>query len=386
MKILIVSHYLLPHVGGIENVVYNQASELSKLGCDVTIITSNISSKTEISIIGKIKIIRVRALNWFENWFGIPYPIFSPELYGIMSRLVRDHDLIQIHGHIYLSSILACLFSKKYHKIFFLTQHNTYIEYKSILLRCLETILDKTIGLYTLQSADKIVVVSNRTRDYVNSIILNPKKIITLYNGIDTSQFYPIKNKDDLKSNFKFLGKFVCLTIRRITFKNGINTFLETAKKFVANKNIIFVLGGTGTDLSKVKKYIMDHKLSNVILTGYIKPELLPLYYRASDLFILPSVKGEGFPLVVLESFASGVPVIATKSGGQEEIIRDSLSGYLVEVNNVKQIFDKVNYLYKNTKILHKMSINCRNIINNGYSWEINVKKLYKLYQKEMTK
>jgi glycosyltransferase involved in cell wall biosynthesis len=382
MKILIVSHYFLPHIGGIENVTYHQAKELTKLGHQVTIVTSKISTEPRESYLGQIKIIRIQAINIFEDYFGIPYPIFLPEIFITVYKEIKHYDVIHLHGHVYLSSLIACIWAKYFKKKIVLTQHNTFIEHTNIFLQLIEYFFDKTIGLFTFKAADVILTDSNKTKLYVESILKTPqKKIITLYNGIDSDIFYPVKNKSVIKKRLGINAKFVCLCIRRITFKNGIDTFLDTVKLCNKSKDITFVLGGTGPDSPKVEKFITDNNLSNLIVKGYIDDKTLPDYYRCSDVFILPSKKGEGFPLVVFEAFSSGIPVISTQSGGQEEIIKNNVNGYIVEVDNPNQIAERIMYLNNHNLLLNKMSVNCRKLVMSGYSWVKNTEKLAKFFQ-----
>jgi glycosyltransferase involved in cell wall biosynthesis len=63
---------------------------------------------------------------------------------------------------------------------------------------------------------------------------------------------------------------------------------------------------------------------------GFVPDDELVDWYRAADLFILPSKSGEGMPMVVLEAFASALPVIATRAGGQVEMIDEGDTGWLI--------------------------------------------------------
>ena len=83
MKILIATHYFLPHKGGIEFVAYNQAKELVKKGHQVTIVSSKIGNEPEEEIMDGIKVRRVKAWNYFEDKQGVPYPIYSPKIFSV---------------------------------------------------------------------------------------------------------------------------------------------------------------------------------------------------------------------------------------------------------------------------------------------------------------
>jgi len=383
MKVLILTHYFQPHIGGIEIVAYNQAKEIIKRGHQVTIITSKVGEETEQEIIDGIKVIRVKALNFFENHFGVPYPILYPKLLLRLNEEIKESDVINTHGIVWMQSFFGAIISRIYQKPIVLNQHNTYINYKNPILRLIETIADKTIGRYTLNSADHIIAVSEETKKYVLSIAKKLNNVSILYNGVNFKRFKPIRNKKIVREELKINPEaFICLTIRRITFKNGIDTFLQVAKFFNKKReDILFVLGGKGPDTDIVKKYIKENHLSNVKLIGFISDDELPYYYALSDIFILPSKTGEGFPMVVIEAFASGLPVIGTNTGGQIEVIRDDQTGFIVEPNEPKQIAKKIEYLYENKELLEEMSKNCRKLIEKEFSWGRNVDKLLSVYQ-----
>lgn len=383
MKVLILTHCFQPHIGGLEVVAYNHAKEIVKRGHQVTIITSKIGEEAEEEIIDGIKVIRVKALNFLENHFGVPYPIFYPKLLLRLKEGIKESDVINTHGIVWMQSFFGAIISRIYQKPIVLHQHNTYVNYKNPILRLIETIADKTIGRYVLNSADHIIAGSEETKKYILSIAKKLNNISISYNGVNFQIYKPIKNKKIARKKFKINPEvFICFTVRRITFKNGIDTFLQVAEFFnKKRKDILFVLGGKGPDIDMVKKYITENHLSNIKLLGFVSNEELPGYYALSDIFILPSKTGEGFPMVVIEAFASGLPVIGTNTGGQIEIIRDNQTGFIVEPDNPEQIANKIEYLSENKKLLEEMSKNCRKLMEKEFDWERNVKNLLLVYQ-----
>lgn len=368
-------------MGGIENVVLNQAQVLVKSGHSVTILTSRLAGNKAIEHHGKIKIVRIPAYNLLEQKFGIPYPLFSPALAKAVKEEVAKCDVVHSHGHVYLPTILAAFYSKLFKKTFILTQHNIFVQYKNPLFRHLQTLADNTLGKFSLSRASRIITVSHESKKYVRSILKKGREITVSYNGVDVARFKPQKNKTILKKKLSIDAKFVCLTVRRITFKNGVDTILQAANDLKKNKDILFLIGGRGPDADKVQKYITANNLQNVRLLGFVSETELAEYYAASDLFILPSKSGEGFPLAVLEAFASGIPVIATRSGGHVEVIEKDKTGYIVEPDDYKGISRKISDLFNNKLLTKKMSVFSRKISVEKFSWDKNVNQLVSIYQ-----
>jgi len=377
MNILIITHYFPPHRGGIENVAFNQARLLAALGHRVTVVSSRLPSTTGHSD-GKFSVIRIPAWNILEQRLGVPYPLFHPSVIKELRNQVKLADVIIAHGHVYMPVVVGVLLARMSNRPFVLTQHNTFIQYRSSALRWIQHAADKTLGRSTLALAHEVVAVSNATRDYVDHIA--HIRCTVIYNGVDIDRFRPSENRAQLRRELGIpVDKTICLCIRRVTFKNGIDTLLEVAELLEHRTDIVFLIGGDGPDSHLVRKRVRDKKLGSVRILGSISEDDLPRYYAAADVFVLPSKTGEGLPLVVLEALASGLPVIATRSGGQVEMIRDAETGYLVEPNDSRGIAEFVVALSENTSALLRMQKQSREFAVHELSWERNVDQMLKV-------
>jgi glycosyltransferase involved in cell wall biosynthesis len=379
-SLCIVTHTFLPHVGGIERVVYEQCKRLRQKQFEPMVVTHRNYTDKNYVFDG----IRVRCYDSVNIGFrlGIPYAI--PQITSLKTFLesVKSSDLIHVHGHPYLSSFLAAKIAKKYSKPLVLTQHNTFIEYGSSLWDHVEWLNDYAIGKQVLKEADKIVVVSNATGNYVLSLGADPEKIRVLHNGVDVNRFRPLNGvKDEMR---KKLGiskdSSVVLTVRRLVYKNGIDTLIESAKKAVKkNPRLVFLVVGKGPDFEKVKEKIEQLGMQkNFRLTGFISDEDLPFYYNVADFFVLPSKSGEGLPLVALEAMACGVPVIATNVGGISEVMKEDY-GKLVPPNSPDSLAEAIlEFSHRELSTLKK---DLRVMIEQKYSWDKNVEKLVEIYE-----
>jgi glycosyltransferase involved in cell wall biosynthesis len=94
----------------------------------------------------------------------------------------------------------------------------------------------------------------------------------------------------------------VVITVRRLVYKNGVDTLIDSAEMAIKkNSRLVFLVVGEGPDFAQVKAKITQLEIGNNFrLTGFVSDEDLPLYYNAADFFVLPSKSGEGLPLVAL--------------------------------------------------------------------------------------
>lgn len=378
-KLCVVTHTFLPHVGGIERVVYEQCKRLIRKPFEPLVLTHRNYTKRSYVFYG----IRVRCYDSMNIGFrmGIPYAIPKVNSFKIFLKTIKANDLIHVHGHPYLSSFLAAKIAKRYSKPLVLTQHNTFIKYDNI-WDTLEKLNDIVIGKQVLKEADKIIVVSKATKNYVLSLGADPEKIEVLKNGVDLVRFRPLTTvKDEMR---KKLGisrdAIVVLTVRRLVFKNGIDTLLESAEIAIKkNPKLVFVIVGKGPDFEQVRERITQLGLRrNFRLTGFVSDEDLPFYYNAADLFALPSKSGEGLPLVALEAMACGLPVVATNVGGISEVMKEGY-GKLVPPNQPGSLAEALLDLSRKNFAVLKRDL--RSMMEQKYSWDKNVEKLVEIYE-----
>jgi glycosyltransferase involved in cell wall biosynthesis len=378
-QLCIVTHTFLPHVGGIERVVYEQGRRLQKRGWNLMVLTNRINTPNTYTY----RSIRVRCYNSLSLGFrlGIPYPIPNVGSAKTFLETVQSAKLIHAHGHPYLSSLLAGKLAKRYRKPFLLTQHNTLIEYNNI-FDTVEKLNDLSVGKQVLNAADKIVAVSNATRNYVLKLGADPEKITVVHNGVDTQRFQPnAQLREQTRSKLGLQsGQVAVLTVRRMVYKNGIDTFIDAACQAVqADRNLVFIAVGRGPDFEQVKAKVQQLGISeNFKLAGFVSDEDLPAYYNAADLFVLPSKSGEGLPLVGLEAMACGLPLIATDVGGIGEILIPQY-GRLVPPSNPKAMAETVAEFahMRLSSFREKLS----QIIKENHSWDANVVQMEKIYE-----
>jgi len=349
------------------------------MGYQIDVLTSKFEGRNLNPLKG-ITIHHYPSLNVAKR-FGVPYPIISLSAYKPFVKIIKNCDLVHAHGHVYMASYMAGVVAKKLKKPFIVTQHNTFIDYQSI-LNVAEQLNDQAIGKQTLKCADKITTVSKETLKYVLSLGADKTKTQVIYNGVDADIFRPTdKTESRNKLGLPEKRKTV-LSVRRLVYKNGLDTLLEAVPYVVKNHpDVLFVVAGKGPSRKVVETRIKELKIQNNIkLAGFVPDELLPTYYGAADHFVLPSASGEGLPLVLLEAMACGLPVTATAVGGTPEILKHNKNGVLVPPIDPKAMAEALTKLLSDEKLGQTLGEEARRTVEERFTWKENVRQLEKVY------
>jgi D-inositol-3-phosphate glycosyltransferase len=370
MNILIITHYFWPHIGGIEVAAYNQAKELVKKGHKVTIVTSKLAHEQAVDQKGGIRIVRVSAWNVFENKFAIPYPLFSPRLVSTLKKEIERNDVIHAHGALYLGSFVSSLFARIYNKPFFLTEHVGFVMYKNPVINAIEKLALYTMGLATISACDAAIVYNSSVLKWIRRY---KKDVHYLPNGVDFALFHKPteKVKRMIRERYRIpLNAYVVLFVGRFVPKKGFDV-LYNAK----DPSYLLVFVGEGMMATHLPSD------DSVRIVGQLPQEDVAMFYKASDVFILPSY-GEGFPLAIQEAMASGLPIITSTYNNLDQILDSPLIIFIdVTEEDLKFAIKKVQ---NNSKLQQEMSDYSSKTAREHYSWEQNISKLIAMYDEKL--
>ena len=188
----------------------------------------------------------------------------------------------------------------------------------------------------------------------------NPKEEYVLYNGVDTSKFYPKKTDENNIFTIGCVANFWEIK-DHITLIKSIQLLKEQGKE------ILVRLIGTGPTLQMCKNYVLENDLSvNIVFEKEIKHEELNLFYNEIDIFILPSYY-EALGCVYMESWATNTPFIAVKYQGVEELIPKELKDkMLVAKSDEVELSEKINFYIQNKTIFEfDKQLNIKSTISN---------------------
>lgn len=210
--------------------------------------------------------------------------------------------------------------------------------------------------------------ISNFIKEKVKLIFhTDEKKAKVFYNCINTSRFYRTEStqREALKEQIGLRkDDFVVIYTGRLQAYKGVKELLK-GFSHINEKNIkLLIVGGSFYSGGKKNKFIRElEKIANgmdnkPIFTGFVPYETIPNYYAIADVAAVPSLWEEPFALTALEAMASGLPVIATKTGGLPEVVDDSCAILLDKDNHLpRNIAQSILHLFEDHELHRKMSI-----------------------------
>lgn len=194
---------------------------------------------------------------------------------------------------------------------------------------------------YGMHAADKIISVSNLTRNTViHNYGVEPDKVVTVYNAVD-----PVVQKENIIVNKGYNEKVVTF-LGRITLQKGPEYFIEVAKKVLQKMdNVRFVMAGSGDMMVKMIWHAASLGIMDKFhFTGFLRGEDVHRMFSLTDVYVMPSVS-EPFGISPLEAMQSNVPVIISHQSGVAEILNHALKVNFWDIDAMADaIYGILNY------------------------------------------
>lgn len=226
----------------------------------------------------------------------------------------------------------------------------------------------------------KIVCVSKAVKKSLEEEGIERSRLKTIYNGVDTEYFKPIKDsflRQELNINEKTL---VLTTISRFNKEKG-HSFLIDAIRELKNhiKDFKLLLVGEGEEEDIVREKVEKYNLNdNIIFLGY-KENILPIL-AITDIYLSPS-KNEAISFSILEALSCNKVVIATEVGGVPEIFEKGDVGELVPYGEPEEFAKTILHLYNNKEIYESKRRNSRRVVELNFSLKNMVQETFQLYK-----
>ena len=247
-------------------------------------------------------------------------------------------------------------------------------------LKALKNKLMQPIFKWIIKNADYI---TSNNEFHIKQILPFTKHSRVIRNGVDTAVF-KIRPKQPLRKKLNLpLNKTLVLFVGWLVERKGIHHLLDAIPQVVAkHKDVQFLILGEGplyeTLVQKVKKNNIEN---HVRFLGKKSHAQVAEYMAAADVFVLPSLY-EGMPNVVMEAFASGLPVIATDVCGTSELVQHKVNGLLVQAEKSHELAQSLLTLLQNKNLAVKYSKAAQQTITKQHlTWEKSAQLHKKLYE-----
>jgi glycosyltransferase involved in cell wall biosynthesis len=374
--------------GGIEAHIMNLAENLAHMGHTILFLTGAIPGAKKTCCKNRIRFKRV-------DWLGLVSKAWNPYKLTVRRQLlfflaalkellrVRHETFDIVHGHIYMSGLLAYLFGKIKKIPSINTIHGSYYDVwdfieKNPLKSMLFRIMEKLLSSFLARHCSYQIHADTNFAKKVKSWTGNHKKIKTILNGVNLTRFSPnIEPIEELKGECP-----VIMTVRRLVPKNGVRFLLEAIPLILKTKDIKTVIVGDGPEREKLVKLSSELKVSkNVIFVGGISNYRVPIYLSAADVVVVPSIV-EASSISVLEAMAMEKPIVATGIPGITDVASNGLTSYLVSSGSPNELAQAVLFLLDNPSYGKKLGTTARSAVEKRHSWTSIAKEIAVLYKR----
>lgn len=320
-RILFLSHYALPHLGGIEAVIDAAARELARRGNEVThLAADSVTAGVGFEPPTEYRVRRLPVLNALETRLGVPYPVFGPALVSTLRREIARADVVHAHGFLYLPSTLGLALARRGGRaIRVLTEHVGHVEYGAALNR-VEAAAIGSVGRATARNAEGLISMNPAVAQQLERLV--PGRAVQLIsNGVDTVSYRPAVagERAALRAALGWDDVPRALFVGRLVAKKGLDAALAAAA--ASGDAFRLVVVGPGQPPKVLPP--------GVEVLGAVPPARVAELMRAADAFVLPS-RGEGFPVTAQEAMASGLPTVLGEDPSYAPHIQGAGDGVLL--------------------------------------------------------
>jgi aminotransferase len=293
------------------------------------------------------------------------YIQMAEKLYINYIKEFGQPDIIHAHNFLY-AGLIANYIKIKFNIKYIITEHSSSFVRNKLSDLKIKKINESAINALSVTAVSSAF--QNILEKYTDS------KIDLLPNIVDEFFF---KSKFYLKKNN---NKFIFLNIANLDENKNQEFLIKSLKKLVnTNQNVVLKIGGDGFLRNELENLVKSLGIKNQVeFLGRINQVQVREEMMNANCFVLPS-NYETFGVVLIEALACGLPLIATKCGGPEDIVDDS-NGLLIDTDNQKQLEKAMAYMYDNAIKYNREKL--REDVMNKFgecSFVENVMKYYKL-------
>ncbi len=243
------------------------------------------------------------------------------------------------------------------------------------------------------KKADAVIAVDKKIYEWLLSdeIGCEKNKLYHIPNGADTVNFSPEVDSSDVRKRYDLsLDDKIIVCGKHFETKNGIE-YLIRAIPLILHEypQTKLLLMGDGPLRKHLQQIVQTLNLiEEVIFCGRVSHEIIPQYYAASDVTVIPSIEVNGVEeatsISLLEAMATGKPVVASNIGGMKELLSGKNIGILVPDKNIYELSKAIISIFDYPNHAHSLGTCARDYVVRNHSWDKVAEQISAVYQKSL--
>jgi len=236
--------------------------------------------------------------------------------------------------------------------------------------------------------ADVVFANSVNTRRMLRELGIADDRIHIVYPGVDTQRFRPDVDAAALRQRLAPRGETVLLSVGRHQARKGHDLMIQAVRQLTQEQHRLlrYVIVGNGEERSRLEALVDQCGVrEQVTFAGEVPAGMLPQYFAACDIFVLPNriEQGdvEGFGIVFLEAAASGKPAVGGRTGGVPEAVADGVTGLLVSGTDVAELSAAIARLLDSEPLRRSLGEAGRARVVREFTWESAADKVASLHR-----
>jgi glycosyltransferase involved in cell wall biosynthesis len=361
----IFSYYFPPHFSGAGLYALTLGKELTRRGIQLFFVTVDNTGLPARDTYQGFEVYRIpdgpKKHGEFVLWWN---------LWRRLRRLKSRFDILHASGSTYRNSAVgpvARLLGKRSLTVVSMAHNDLYPIGRTSVGR---------LQAFFLGFVDRYVSLSSQITKEIGALPLDARRAVEIPQGVNLERFAPAEaaTKAALRRKLDLPERPLALYVGVFDGRKNVEWLVKTWAKFRAQfpEWCLLLVGPKSRDLQDsglkdaLRTFVEERGLADEILFRDFAPQVED-FYRAADLFILPS-HNEGMPNVVLEAMASGLPCVVTRISGTTDLIAHGVTGMLFDVNDERSLLDAFNPLARDGALRTDIGARARERIGEQYS------------------
>jgi glycosyltransferase involved in cell wall biosynthesis len=373
MRVLFLTDYFPPHVGGVEKVVDEVATRISRMGHRASVMTMRLGDEPLSEEVGGVSVFRFPGVDLtkylkFQVAFSLSFAL------GAVRRAKRVRpQLLNAHTLFYSTSLFSVLLKRALRVPLVTTVHLGEIKTGSAFLDFAVRSYELSVGRLLMRESAAVIAVSRAVEEHLVRMGVPKEKVFVVPNGVDYDHFA-------CAYEARAPNEFEILFIGRLVPNKGLHFVIEAAPGLVKrHPNVRFVVVGEGPMKAQALDAVRACGLSEHFrFVDSVEDVREPM--KTAFAMVRPSLT-EGLPLTVMEAMAAGVPVVAFAVAGTPEIITDGYNGMLVPSADPGRLSEALTRLIQDPSGARQMGERARTSMRER-SWDAVAGKTLEVYSR----